>query len=114
MIPAYTPIELYRNDSWKSSGVLYDNQVVPQVVNIQTATILVQIRRRAGGDVIFSMTNGDGITINGNNSWTINKVVTVSRAGMYYWDFQVTQVNTEADTYYAGPCAIVDDISRSV
>jgi hypothetical protein len=114
MIPAEVPLVLYRNDSWKASGIIYDNQPTPQVVNIQNADILVQIRRRPGGSVIYSIENGNGVTINPNNSWAINAVVTVERGGSYYWDFQVTQPNGEVDTYYAGPCKIIDDISRAI
>lgn len=110
MIPAYTPIELKMNDSWIAQGVIYDDQDVPQVINIQNATILVQIKRKQGGDALFTMTDTDGVTINPDNSWTINKVLSVARQGQYIWEFQVTQTATgQVDTYYSGPCSIFQD-----
>ena len=113
MIPANTPLELYRNDSWIASGAIYDEQDPPQIIDIQNATILAQIRRRPGGSVVYSITNGYGITINTDNTWEIDCIVTVSRAGKYYWDFQVTQNLTgTVNTYYGGICTIYDDISR--
>lgn len=113
MIPANVPIELYRNDTWSASGIIYDDQAAPQPISLQNATILAQIRRRPGGEVIFSISTSSGITVNADNSWEINAVVTVARAGKYYWDFQVTQTLTgKVDTYYAGACTIIDDISR--
>jgi fumarylacetoacetate (FAA) hydrolase family protein len=110
MIPAYTPIELKQNDSWIARGVIYDDQQVPQVVNIQNATILVQVRRRAGGESVFTASIGDGVTVNPDNSWLINKIVDIPRPGSYVWEFQVTQTGTgQVDTYYGGPCSVFKD-----
>jgi hypothetical protein len=111
MIPAVRDIEEYRGDGWRAWGVLMDNQLVPQIVDLQTAVIRVQVRKRKGGDILLDITNGSGVEVDINNQWSID-APTDFQAGKHYWDFQVTQVGQTPDTYYAGRFTLIDDVTR--
>lgn len=111
MIPTIRNLEEYRGDTWNAWGVIMDDQVVPEIVDLQTATIQVQVRKRKGGDILLDISTGDGITVDANNQWTINAPLNF-QAGKHYWDFQVTQQNGQVDTYYAGTFRLIDDVTK--
>ncbi len=110
MIPATRDLIEYRGDTWKAWGYIMDDQQVPQPVDLQSATIRVQVRKYKGGDILLDITNGDGVTIHPDNQWEISALLDF-RPGRHYWDFQVTD-GGEVNTYYAGSFKLIDDVTR--
>ena len=110
MIPAVRDLDEYRGDTWQAWGYILDDQVVPQPVDLQTATIRVQVRKRKGGDILLDITNGSGVTVDVDNQWHINALLDF-QAGKHYWDFQVTD-GAVVTTYYAGTFRLHDDVTR--
>lgn len=111
MIPATRDITEYRGDTWKAWGVILDDQEVPQVVDLQSATIRVQVRKRKGGDILLDISTADDITVDVDNQWNISTSTDAIPAGKHYWDFQVTN-GGDVTTYYAGKFVLTDDVTR--
>lgn len=110
--PAQYNISLWRNDSWMQTFAIKANDIP---VDLTGSTILIQIRKKANASTIdLSLTNGDGISIIGDdmNMIVVSKKVEIL-AGNYVYDINVTFPSGEVKTYVWGNFLVQEDVSKA-
>ena len=77
MIPGLYDIKAYRNDTLTKTFTVVDSAGSP--VSFATADIKMQVRPKPDGDVMMTLTEGDGLTVGGagNNVITISRVIDI-------------------------------------
>ena len=108
--PAVLDIEIWKGDSWIQTYALTTNSVPISLIG---ATVNIQVRKGCGGTLALSLTNGDGVTIGGDddNEITVNKLADIDK-GNYKWDMQVTMQNGDVRTYLEGDFIVYDDVTK--
>lgn len=108
--PAKWDIAIWRNDYWVQAYAL---TLDSNPIDLENATVNIQIRKGCGGTLALSLTNGNGITITGasNNQVSISKLINIEK-GMYRWDMQITYVNGVVKTYIEGDFEVQDDVTK--
>lgn len=108
--PAKWDIAMWRNDYWVQ---VYSLTLDSNPIDLQNATVNIQIRKGCGGTLALSLTNGNGVTITGanNNQVSISKLVDIEK-GMYRWDMQITYASGVVKTYIEGDFEVQDDVTK--
>lgn len=111
MIPGIFNIEAYRNDTMTYTITITDENGA--AVNLSTAAVKMEVRTKADGDVLMTLTEGDGLNVGGagNNIVTISKVVTIDNCGSYYYDLQAAFSSGVVSTYIRGAFTVIKDIT---
>lgn len=111
--PGVYNIQTYLDDTLDMSFQFNDNADVPAPIDLSTATLKMQVRKKPGDPVLFEATEADGITIGGvgNNIVTISKICDAP-AGVYVWDLQATFASGIVRTYLAGSFTVTADITK--
>ena len=112
MIPGLYDIKAYRNDTLTKTFTVVDSTGSP--VSFATADIKMQIRPKPDGDVMMTLTEGDGLTVSGagNNVITISRVIDIQGCGFYYYDIQATFATGVVSTYVKGSFIVQKDITK--
>ena len=110
MIPGIFNIEAYRNDTMQYTVTITDEA---GAISLATATVKMEVRTKADGDVLLTLAEGDGLTVGGagNNIITISKVVTIDNCGSYYYDLQAAFTSGVVSTYIRGAFTVIKDIT---
>ena len=110
LTPATENVILYRGDTWVESWLVTNNSLA---VDLSAADVLLQIRRKKGGDILYTSEIGTGITISGVDDNSIDHFGEVDIIpGTWYWDIQITLPSGQIFTGKAGTCQVIDDVSR--
>lgn len=112
MIPGSYTIEAYRNDTLELTFTITDGSANP--ISLASADVKMQIRNRPDGDILQTLTEGDGITIGGagNNVITISKVIGIQDGGNYAYDLQSTFASGVVTTYVRGNFILFEDVTK--
>lgn len=110
--PAVVTQKAYRNDSYQQTISILDGSGSP--ISLATADVKMQIRNYPDGDVLQSLTQGNGITVGGanNNVITISKIISIQVGGKYYYDLQATFADGTVQTYLRGQFIVTEDITQ--
>ena len=113
MNPGIYNIIAYRNDTLQLTFTLLDSAGAP--ISLATADVKIQVRTKPDGEVLLTMTEGDGITVGGagNNVVTIAKICDITGCGSYYYDLQATFASGVVSTYVRGAFIVQKDITLS-
>ena len=111
MNPGIYNIVAYRNDTLVLSFALLDSASQP--ISLSTADVKLQVRDKPDGEVLWQLTEGDGITVGGtgNNVVNISRVCDINGCGSYYYDLQVTDSGV-VSTYVKGAFTVQKDITK--
>lgn len=111
MIPGIYNIIAYRNDTLILSFTLLDNSGQP--IDLSNAEVKMQVRTKPDGEVLWNLTEGDGITVGGvgNNVVNISRICDISGCGAFYYDLQVTDAGI-VSTYVKGAFIVQKDITK--
>lgn len=111
MIPGLYNITAYRNDTFVISFTLLDQSSQP--IDLSGAVVKMQVRDKPDGEVLWELTEGDGITVGGtgNNVISISKVCDINGCGSYYYDLQATDSGV-VSTYVKGAFHVIKDITK--
>ena len=112
MIPGTYTIEAYRNDTLELTFTITDGSAFP--ISLSTADVKMQIRNRPDGDILQTLTEGNGITVGGagNNVVTVSKVISIENGGTYAYDLQATFASGVVTTYVKGYFILYEDITK--
>ena len=112
MIPGLYDIKAYRNDTLTKTFTVVDSTGSP--VSFATAEIKMQVRPKPDGDVMMTLTEGDGLTVSGagNNVISISRVIDIQGCGFYYYDIQATFATGVVSTYVKGSFIVQKDITK--
>ena len=112
MIPGAYTIQAYRNDTLQLTFTITDGSAIP--IDLNTATMKMQIRNRPDGDVLQTLTEGDGLTVSGagNNIVTVSKVISIESGGVYTYDLQATFASGVVTTYVKGNFILFEDVTK--
>jgi hypothetical protein len=112
MIPGLYDIKAYRNDTLTKTFTVVDSTGSP--VSFATAEIKMQVRPKPDGDVMMTLTEGDGLTVGGagNNVISISRVIDIQGCGFYYYDIQATFSSGVVSTYVKGSFIVQKDITK--
>jgi len=112
MIPGTYTIEAYRNDTLELTFTITDGSAV--AISLSTADVKMQIRNRPDGDILQTLTEGNGITVGGasNNVITVSKIISIENGGTYAYDLQATFSNGIVTTYVKGYFILYEDITK--
>jgi hypothetical protein len=74
----------------------------------------MQVRPKPDGDIMMTLTEGDGLTVGGagNNVITISRVIDIQGCGFYYYDIQATFSSGVVSTYVKGSFIVQKDITK--
>ena len=110
MIPGIYNIIAYRNDTLSKTFTLLDSAGDP--IDLSTAVVKLQVRTKPDGELLWDLTEGDGLTVGGtgNNVITLSRVCNIQGCGAYYYDLQVT-IATNVSTYLKGAFIVQKDIT---
>lgn len=109
--PEYLPLKVYKNDHLST---VLEFKLNDTPIDLSAATVLLQVRPTATSNTLtLAITNGNGITIGGddNNQVTIYKLINIA-AGEYVYDLQITYSSGQVKTYLHGEFIVSDDTSR--
>ena len=111
MNPGIYNIIAYRNDTLQRTFTIVDSAGSP--VSLATAAVKIQVRTKADGEVLWELTEGDGLTVGGagNNVITLSKVCDITGCGVYYYDLQATFASGVVSTYIRGAFIVQKDIT---
>ena len=111
MIPGIYNITAYRNDTLVLSFALLDSASQP--IDLSSAVVKIQVRDKPDGEILWELTEGDGITVGGtgNNVVNISRVCDINGCGSYYYDLQVTDSGV-VSTYVKGAFTVQKDITK--
>lgn len=106
--PGNYNIAAYRNDTLQVVFTFTDS--LGAAIDLSSATILLQVRRKADAAVLLSLTEADGLTVSGagNNVVTLSKLIVLD-AGAYMYDLQST-IGAVVTTYVRGLFNVTSDI----
>jgi len=112
MIPGLYDIKAYRNDTLTKTFTVVDSTGSP--VSFATADIKMQVRPKPDGDVMMTLSEGDGLTVSGagNNVISISRVINIDGCGFYYYDIQATFATGVVSTYVKGSFIVQKDITK--
>lgn len=112
MIPGSYTIEAYRNDTLQLTFTMTDGSAVP--IDLSNATMKMQVRTYPDGDIMQTLTEGDGLTVGGanNNVVTVSKVISIENGGVYRYDLQATFTSGVVITYVRGNFLLYEDITK--
>jgi len=112
MIPGTYDIKAYRNDTLTKTFTVVDSAGSP--VSFATADIKMQVRPKPDGDIMMTLSEGDGLTVSGagNNVITISRVIDIQGCGFYYYDIQATFSTGVVSTYVKGSFIVQKDITK--
>jgi hypothetical protein len=112
MIPGVFNIKAYRNDTMTYVITVTDENSA--AISFANADVKMQVRTRPDGDIVLSLTEGNGISIGGvgNNIITLNKVVDIEDCGNYHYDLQATFTSGVVSTYIKGLFIVQKDITE--
>lgn len=109
IIPGELNIECYKGDTLYKLLTLTDGNGDP--LDLSTATVAMQIRRKAGEDILLSLTEGSGLTVS-TNTVLIDSLIDLDK-GNYKYDIQFVYASGLVRTYIAGTFSVPDDITRT-
>lgn len=111
MIPGIFNIQAYRNDTLQYVITITDE--AGAAISLATAAVKMEVRTKADGEVLLTLTEGDGLTVGGagNNIVTISKVVAIDDCGSYYYDLQAAFASGVVSTYIRGAFTVIKDIT---
>lgn len=107
-IPGELNITCYKGDSLYKTLTFTDGNGDP--LDLSTATVTMQVRRKAGEDILLTLAEGTGLTVS-SNTVLINSVITLDK-GSYKYDMQFAFASGIVRTYVAGSFGVEDDITR--
>ena len=112
MIPGVYNINAYRNDTLQLTFTIKDKDNNP--VSLATADLKLQVRTKHDGEVLLTMTEGNGLTVGGvgNNVVTVSKIVDIEGCGAYYYDLQATFASGVVSTYVKGQFIVQKDVTQ--
>lgn len=110
--PAVITQKAYRNDSYEQVISILDGSGNP--ISLATADVKLQVRTHPDGDIMLTMSEGNGITVGGagNNVITISKIISIQTGGKYYYDLQATFADGTVQTYLRGQFIVTEDITQ--
>jgi len=110
-VPATYNITAYKNDTLQLVFTFTDSSGAP--IDLSTATMLMQVRKKAGDTVALALTEGNGLTVSGagNNIVTISKVISIA-ADIYQYDMQATFASGVIRTFIKGKFTVPADITN--
>jgi hypothetical protein len=110
-VPATYNITAYKNDTLQLVFTFTDSTGAP--INLSTATMLMQVRKKAGDTVALALTEADGLTVSGagSNIVTISKVISIA-ADIYSYDLQATFASGVVRTFIKGKFTVPADITN--
>lgn len=109
--PAEFPIKCYKNDTL---SLVFEVKLNGDPVDLSSSSVRMQVRSSpTNSTVVFSFTEGDGITVGGtnNNIITLGKIVNIA-AGTYVYDMEIT-TGSVVKTYIKGDFIVSNDVSRT-
>jgi archaellin len=107
ILPGDLDIEMYQNDTLRKTVTITEGG---DPVDMTNATVTMQVRTRAGEDVLLELTEGDGLSV-ATNVITVEKDVDLEK-GNYKYDLQVAFDSGITRTYLAGAFIVTADITR--
>lgn len=109
MTPGRMPLSLYRGDTYRWRFSLWQDSARTQPVDLTGATVLAQVRDRAGGTLIATMS----CTITAPNiiDAALSAEDSAKLPGSSVWDMQVTYAGGDVATVLAGPVNTTVDVS---
>jgi hypothetical protein len=112
MIPGLYDIKAYRNDTLTKTFTVVDSTGSP--VSFATAEIKMQVRPKPDGDIMMTLSEGDGLTVSGagSNVISISRVIDIQGCGFYYYDIQATFSTGVVSTYVKGSFIVQKDITK--
>jgi len=112
MIPGNYNIQAYRNDTLLKTITITDANGSP--VSLATAAVVMQVKTKPDGDLLMTLSEGDGLTVSGagNNIITVSKVVSIDECGTYYYDVQASYASGIVSTYLRGAFNVIKDITE--
>jgi hypothetical protein len=112
MIPGIYDIKAYRNDTLTKTFTVVDSAGSP--VSFAAADIKMQVRPKPDGDIMMTLSEGDGLTVGGagNNVISISRVIDIQGCGFYYYDIQATFATGVVSTYVKGSFIVQKDITK--
>lgn len=111
MTPGIYNIIAYRNDTLERTISIFDSAGSP--LSLATAAVKLQVRTKPDGELLWELTEGNGITVAGpsNNVVVIQKVCDISGCGVYHYDLQATFTSGIVATYIRGAFIVQKDIT---
>jgi len=112
MIPGVFNMRAYRNDTLSYVISITDANSAP--ISLANADVKMQVRTRPDGEILMSLTEGNGITIGGvgSNVITLSKIVDIENCGNYHYDIQATFNSGIVSTYLKGLFIVIKDITQ--
>lgn len=107
-IPGELNITTYKGDTLYKTLTFTDG--VGDPLDLSTATVTMQVRRKAGETALIDISEADDLTVS-TNTVLINHDVTIDK-GSYQWDMQFVFASGIRRTYVAGSFEVNDDITR--
>lgn len=112
-LPATYDISAYLNDTLSLSFIFNNSDGDP--IDLSSADIKMQVRKKHDDPVLWTASEGDGITVTGDddNIISINKIVSDSQIspGIYKYDIQATYSSGVITTYLRGDFTVESDIT---
>lgn len=109
-LPVSLNFSMWKGDTFKKTLTFTD--VSGNALNLSTATIKMQIRKKAGEPVLQTLSINNGIVVSGTNNVVFNKVIDIE-GGTYRYDIEVTFQSGVVRTYVSGQFKVMDDITRT-
>ena len=113
-MPGTYNITIKRNDTLSKVFTFLDDQPTPQPINLSLGVITMEVRKKYDQPVLFTLTEGDGITVSGPdfNVVTLSKVVNIATPGTYKYDLQIVFSSGVVTTYLEGNFIVEPDITK--
>lgn len=109
ILPEALNFSVWKGDTFKKTLSFFDASNAP--LDLSTASVKMQIRKKAGEPVLESISSGYGITVV-SNQVSIEKMINIEK-GTYRYDLEVTYASGIVRTYLSGLFKVSDDITRS-
>ena len=114
-IATYNIPDHYKGDTFKGLAFNMQNQTTSAPIDLTDSEIKIQFRSGSNiGTVQKELSIGSGITLVDaiNGQFAIDAFVIDWRAGMNYYDIQITYPDGKVKTYIKGTLKIIDDVTR--
>lgn len=111
MIPGIYNIKAYRNDTMQYTFTITDAD--DNAISLANAAVKMEVRKEPDGEIVMTLTEGDGISVTGANSNVINvsKLVDINYCGNLFYDIQATFSSGVVSTYVKGLFIVFKDIT---
>lgn len=109
-LPVSVNFSMWKGDTFKKTLTFTD--ATGNALDLSTAAIKMQIRKKAGEPVLMSLSINDGIVVSGQNNVVFNKKIDIE-GGTYRYDIEVTYASGVVRTYVSGQFKVLDDITRT-